>query len=137
MGRYSYASRRAARRIREFNTGTVTLTRTTRAAPEDETPHIPGEVTSTDVYTLDARVDGVTADYVNDTTIVATDLDVLASPKATHTLTNGEAADGAVVDIVPEMTDVLHIDGEPKAIKQITAVPAAGAAVMFHIFVAS
>jgi hypothetical protein len=120
--RYAYARERVAAKLAEFNTGAITLTRTTRAAPNPATPHIPGAVTTTDVYSLDARADGVAAEYVNGTTILATDLMVIAAPPA---------------DIIPRLTDTLSIDGAPKTIKKIEAVPAAGPPARFHIFVAS
>lgn len=123
-----------ARIIAKWKTGDVTLTRVICADSEPETPWIPGAPTF-DVYALEARVDGVTADMVDGTTVHATDLVVIASPKARHT--DGEAADGAVVDIVPAITDILTIDGQAKVIKRVQPYPAAGPAAMFHIFVAS
>lgn len=127
--RYAYARSRVAARLAEFNAGAVTLTRSTFADPEPETPWLPGAAT-TEVFELDARVDGVTGDYIDGVTIVATDLMVIASPRARD-------SDGDVVDIVPDMTDLVAIDGETKAIKKIEAVPASGPAARFHIFVAS
>lgn len=119
-----------AGQIKKYGSGTVTLTRATRAAPDPSTPHIPGEVTGVEFYTLDARVDGVAAEFIDGTTIVATDRMVIASPKATDT-------NGAIVDIVPRQSDTLTVDGAVKVIKKIEAVPAAGPAARFHIFVAS
>lgn len=108
--------------------GTITLTRTTTGTPDPATPWIPGTPT-TAVYTLSARVDGVLADRVDGTTILATDLIVIASSQATLS--------GSLVDFVPRMSDTLAIDGAAKTIKRIDAVPAAGAAARFNIFVAS
>lgn len=133
-----YAPKRArvAAILKRWNTGTVTLTRSTPGTPDPETPWIPGEP-SVDVYGLDARVDGVTADQIDGTTILATDLSVIASPKARHLTTDGEDAYDAVVDIVPTVNDTLEIDGEQKAIKRVQSVPAAGPAALYQIFVAS
>lgn len=136
VDRYAAKRRRVARVIAKWNTGTITLTRTTAAASEPETPWIPGEP-STDVYALDARLDGVTADMIDGTTITATDLVAITSPRARHTLSNGEAADGAVADIVPTESDILTIDGREKTIKRVVAYPAAGPAALFHVFIAS
>lgn len=122
-------SRNVRALIRKYGSGPVTLTRSTPSAPDPETPWLPG-VPTLDVYALDARVNGVSAEYVDGATVLATDLMVIAAPKATD-------ADGAVVDLVPSMTDVLRIDGLDKAIKRVEAVPASGPAVRFHIFVAS
>jgi len=133
-----YATKRArvAKIIKRWNTGAVTLTRKTPGTPDPETPWVPGSPTL-DVYALDARVDGVAAEYVDGKTILATDRMAIVSPKAVHTLTDGDPADGATVDIVPRMSDTLSLDGAPVVVKKIEAVPAAGLAARFHIFIAS
>lgn len=104
VNRYDYYRGRVAAKLKEFNTGTVTLTR--------------GATT----YTLDARVDGVIAEYLADTTIRGTDRMLIVSPSA---------------GIVPRLTDTISIDGKAAVVKQIKAVPAAGAAAMFHIIIGS
>lgn len=126
---YAYARERVAATLSRMNAGIVTLTRSTPGTPDPATPWIPGTPTTT-TYTLDARVDGVIAEYVNDTTIVATDQMVIASPKARD-------AGGDVVDIEPRQSDTLAVDGSVRVIKQIKAVPASGPAAMFHIVIAS
>ena len=137
VDRYAAKRRRVARVISKWKTGDITLIRSTVGTPADPaTPWIPGAPTL-DVYALEGRVDGVTADQIDGTVILATDLVVIASPRARHTLSGGEAADGAVVDIVPLITDTLTIDDSEKAIKRVQPYPAAGPAAMFHIFVAS
>jgi hypothetical protein len=108
--------------------GPVTLTRSTPGAPDPSTPSTPGTPTLA-VYTLDARVDGVAAEFIDGTTVIATDRMVIASPKAT--------LGGNVVDIVPQMSDTLSIDGAVAVVKKIEAVPAAGPAARFNIFIAS
>lgn len=124
-----YAPKRArvAAVLRRWNSGAVTLTRTTRGTPAPDKPWLPGPVTGTDVYTLDAIARGVAADYINGTTIVASDLVITASPKA--------RLDGLEVDLVPRMSDVIGLDGEAKIIKKIQPVPAAGLAARYEIFV--
>lgn len=129
VDRYAAKRRRVARIINKWKTGTVTLTRRTPGASDPTTPWIPGEPTTV-VYDLDARLDGVTAAMIDGTTITATDLVAIASPKA-------RTADGTVVDIVPTEKDVLTIGGAEKIIKRVVAYPAAGPAALFHIFVAS
>lgn len=126
---YAFARDRVAATIAKWTTGTVTLTRSMPGTPDPSTPWIPAAPTLT-VYTLDARVDGVIAEYVNDTTIVATDQMVIASPKARD-------AGGNVVDIEPRQSDTLVVDGSARVIKQIKALPAAGPAAMFHIIIGS
>lgn len=125
---YAFARGRVAATLSRMSTGVITLTRTTRSDPSPSTPHIPGAST-TAVYTLVGRADGTAGSYADGVTILATDRMVIASPKATLS--------GAAVDIVPRMTDVLAIDGKVHAIKKIDAVPAAGPAARFHIFIAS
>jgi hypothetical protein len=126
---YAYVRARVAETLAVWKTGTVTLTRSTPGTPDPETPWTPGAPTL-DVFTLDARVDGVSDDDLKDTSVVSTDLVLIASPKATN-------AGGAIVDIDPQMSDIVTIDGAAKVIKKIEAVPAAGPAARFHIFVAS
>ena len=127
---------RVAGIIAERHAGEISLVRSTVAASEPDTPWIPGAAVR-DVFALLGRVDGVTADMIDGTVITATDLVVIVSPKARHVMTGEEAANGAVVDIVPTTADTLEIDGQAKTIKRVVALPAAGAAAMFHIFVAS
>jgi len=126
---YAFARARTADVLRRFNAGTVMLIRDVRAASDIETPWKPGAVASTVVYTLNARADGTAGEYADGTTVLATDRLLIVSPLA-------ELA-GAVVEIVPLMTDTLQIDGETKVIKKIDAVPAAGPAVRFHLFISS
>jgi hypothetical protein len=128
VDRYTYYRTRVLAKIQEFNTGTVTLTRTTNAAPEADTPWIPGAPT-TEVYSLDAVVHEVSEQYVDNTLIVASDLMVVAPSEAT--------LDGTVVAFEPHMGDVVTIDGVARAIKRILPSPAAGDAAIFRIFVGS
>lgn len=109
--RYDFYRARVAAKLKEWNTGVVTLTR------------------NAGTYLLDARVDGVLAQYVNDTTIRATDKMIIASPQATL------SGVGAVIE--PRMTDVFMIDGRRAVVKEIKGVPAAGQAAMFHIIIGS
>lgn len=128
--------RNVARQIKRYGGGTVTLTRRTPAAAEPETPWTPGLV-STEVYDLDAVVAGVTADHVDGTLILASDLVVTVAPFGRHTLSDGEAADGALVEIAPALSDTLTIEGAAKIIKSVRRVPAAGPVACFRLFVAS
>lgn len=120
----------AARLLGRYREGTVTLSRATVAAAEAETPWQPGETTGTTVYTLDAVVKGVTAGQIDGTLILASDLMVVASPKA-------RTASGNAVDVVPLLTDTLTIDGAAKVIKRVETMMAAGSPAAFRLFVAS
>ncbi len=126
---YAPKRRRVAKITKRWNSGVVTLTRTTNEASEEATPWIKGAVITEEVYTLDAVVSEVAAEYVDNTLVVASDLMVVAS---TDALLSGE-----VIALEPQMGDVLTIDGNPKEIKRILPSPAAGAAAIFRIFVAS
>lgn len=126
----------AQRIIAKSATGSVMLKRQTLGAPDPDTPWTPGASTI-DVFALDAVVKGVAAEFVDGTTIVAADLMAVASPLARHALSGGEPADGAVIDIVPTMSDTLVIDGQEKVIKRVQPCPAAGPAALFRIFVGS
>ena len=126
---YAFARARTADVLRRFNTGTITLSRTTHDEPDAEAPWSEGDVSATAVYTLDARADGTAGEYADGTTVLATDRLLIVSPLATLA--------SAVVEIAPLMTDTLQIDGETKVIKKIDAVPAAGPAVRFHLFISS
>lgn len=115
-------------------TGTVTLARTTQGTPNPSTPWVPGAAT-TAVYTLDAVVRGTSVQrgggetFGQDATIVTSELMVIVSPRAT--------LNGATVELVPQMTDTLTIDGKVRAIKRILPAPAGGSPALFRIFVAS
>lgn len=136
---YARARGRTAAIARAWKTGTVTLTRKTRAAPDDETPAgSPGEVSSVDVYDLDARVNGVSAEYIDGKTILATDQMLIVSPQARHTLSDGDPVEGTpTVTLEPRKTDTLTIGGRALVIKKIERLPAAGDAVRFHVFIGS
>ena len=111
VDRYDYYRGRVRAKLKEWNTGVITLTR------------------GSDVYTLDARVDGVISQYLTDTTIRGTDRMVIASPQA--------LLDGAAATIVPRQSDIIKIDGKQHTTVQVKAIPAAGAAAMFHIIIRS
>lgn len=111
VDRYSYYRGRVATTLKKWNTGTVTLTR------------------GSSVYTLDARVDGVAAEYLSDTTIRATDRMVIASPRA--------MLSGVATAVEPRQSDIIKIDGKAAVVKQVKAIPASGDAAMFHIVIGS
>lgn len=118
----------AARRMIERNGTEIALTRTANAASAPSTPWIPGSPTET-VYTLDAYVSGTAAKYADGTTVLVSDLMVVASPVARLA--------GVPTAIVPAMGDTITIDGKVKTIKAVRPAPAAGPAALYRIFVAS
>ena len=114
---------------------TITLTRTTRAA--GAVPWERGAVIANHVYEFPAKILGAAAQYVDGSVVTASDLLVIAGAKARHILTDGESADGAVVDLAPQMTDLLQIDGTDKVIKKIVVAHEGSAVAMYRLFVAS
>ncbi len=98
----------------------VTLTRTTTAAADEATPWIPGAPTVT-VYSFVAKVSGVAAQYVDGALILASDQMVICAP----------------ADVVPQMGDVLQINGADKEIKRIQPAGDGGITAIYRIFVAS
>jgi hypothetical protein len=128
MDAYSGLRELVVSTMETWKSGTIALTRTTNAAPDPETPWTQGAPTTV-VYDLDAVVRGASAEFIDGTTIVASDLMVVASPIARLA--------GVPTAIVPIMSDTLKIDGETKAIKAIKPAPASGPAAVFRIFVAS
>jgi len=127
--RYDYARSRVAAKLAEFNTGTVELLRQEFGVADPATPWKPSRPVPV-VYSTDARADGVSAEHIDGAVVVATDRIVIMSPNVTD-------EDGVASSIVPRMTDIVKIDGVEHAIKKIEAVPAAGDAACFHIFIAS
>lgn len=127
--RYSYARKRVAAKLAEFNTGNVKLLRQVFGVSDETKPWKPARPVPA-VYTTDARVDGVSAEHIDEVVIKATDRIVIMSPKVTDEV-------GAVSSIVPLMTDIVKVDGVEHAIKKIEAVPAAGNAACFHLYISA
>lgn len=136
MAGFNYARMQATadRLMTRFKQGAVLLTRTTIATGDPDTPWIPGAPT-TDVYELRATAKGVSADLVDGTLIVATDLELTLGPKAVHTLTDGDPADGAEVEVEVDAADVISIDGRAATVLRVIRLPAAGTLVAWRVVV--
>jgi hypothetical protein len=106
---YSRIQSTATRMLARFAQGAVVLTRTTPGTPDPSTPWIPAAPTVA-TYTLDATVNGVSKEFVDGTTIVATDLEVTAAAFGTE----------------PGPGDTLSIDGKVVTIVKQMRIPAAG-----------
>lgn len=125
---YSEMAEVASELLAEVKQGVVQLVRTTPSTPNPSTPWIPAEPT-TATYALDAAVTGVSQQFVDGTTILATDLEITASVKARN-------SSGAEVEITPNMeTDALIIDGKAVTIIRDLSVPAAGTRVALRFIV--
>jgi len=96
------------------------LVRTVPSEPDPQTPWLPGEPTET-VHALNAAVRGVAAKYIDGTTVVASDLQIMCT----------------VPPVEPQMTDVYSIDGHAHVPKRILPIPAAGEPCAYLIIVAS
>lgn len=118
----------ASRLMKRFAQGTVTLTKPGETVPGANPwdPPVEGEPV---VYTLDATVKGVSDKYIDGTTILATDLEVLVS-------TAGRDANGNPVAIDPDLgADTLTIDGQAMTLVRDLSVPAAGTKVVLKYIV--
>jgi hypothetical protein len=104
----------ATRLLDRFNQGNIVLTKTVTAPGPNE--WTPGTQTETS-YRLKATAKGVSAEYIDGTTIVATDLEITA------------AAFGAE----PDMADTLTIDGKAVQVLRIIRLPAAGTLVAWKL----
>lgn len=112
--------------IRNFKTGNVQLKRVISALPQPDQPYNPTPPT-VDVYDLEAAVLGVTSDYVDGEMVEYDNLTVYTSPFFFK--------NGIQVQIEPQMSDELSIDGLVHRINKIERVPAAGTVSAFFIFV--
>lgn len=114
--------------LEEFAQGAVILTKPGETVPGENPwdPPVEGEPV---VYTLDATVKGVSQKYIDGTTVLATDLEVLVS-------TVGRDASGNPVAIDPDFgADTLTIDGQVMTLVRDLSVPAAGTKVVLKYIV--
>jgi hypothetical protein len=104
---YGRMTATASRLMARFAQGNVVLKKTTRGpGPNDWTP---GDPITVD-YPLDATVKGVSKQFVDGTTILASDMEITA----------------AVFGAEPDPADTLTIDGKPVTVLQVMRLPAAG-----------
>lgn len=97
--------------LKEFTQGTVRLVRPNDSDGDSPWTSGGGDPQS---YDLSATVKGVSTEYVDGTTILASDLEVTAAP----------------VEVTPQMSDHILIDGTRYEIVQLIAIPAAGTTVV-------
>lgn len=117
----------------EFKQGVVTLRRVDLGPVDPATPWIPpSEVAS--VFELDAVVKGVSEQFINGTTIVATDREVTCSDKMTLVRVGGEPVSPVVSPVEVRPGDVISVDGVAITIVKTIRIPAAGVAVA-HKFI--
>lgn len=104
--------------LAEFKQGVITLTKTVPGEPDPSTPWIPGEPVDI-TYPLDATAKPVSEEFINGTTIVATDIEIVS----------------AVFGADPDPADQMEIDGRPATIIKVMRIPAAGTVVAWRYIV--
>lgn len=115
---YGRMQKTATRLMERFKQGVVMITRVTPGVPDPATPWIPVEGT-TETFDLAATVKGVSAEFVDGATILATDLEVTA------------ADFGSV--LAP--ADQVAIDGKAVIVVKTIRIPAAGTLVAWKFIV--
>lgn len=106
---YDRARATAARLLANAKQGQVVLTRAVAGEPDPDQPWVPVEP-SEQTEDLNAVVKGVSSQFVDGTTVLASDLEVLCAPP--------------VMGAKP--TDGLTIDGDAVTVLRVTPIPAAG-----------
>jgi hypothetical protein len=114
--------------------GVVTLTRIVYGAADAETPWIPGaEATAT--YRMDGVAASIADEFVNGTTIFATDMMLTVGPVMTKTHVDGVAVAAEVVATALQPGDVVSIDGGVVTIVKEMRLPKAGTLVAWKFVV--
>ena len=104
--------------LAEFHQGVIILSKTVPGEPDASTPWIPGEPVTV-AHTLNATAKPVSEEFINGTTIVATDIEITA----------------AVFGADPDPADQMEIDGQPMTIIEVMRIPAAGTVVVWKLIV--
>lgn len=104
--------------LAEFKQGSITLTKTVPGEPDPSTPWIPGEPVEV-TYSIDATAKAVSEEFINGTTIVATDIEIVS----------------AVFGADPDPADQMEIEGRPMTTIKVMRIPAAGTVVAWRFIV--
>lgn len=115
---YGRMAKTADRLLGRFSQGVITLTRPGSTTPGPNPWDPPVESPPVE-YTLKAVAKGVSKEFIDGTTIVATDLEITA----------------AVFGADPDPADVLAIDGKAVTVLRIIRLPAAGVLVAWKFVV--
>jgi hypothetical protein len=116
---YSRMQGTASRLMQRFKQGTIVLTRpgTETPGPNPWDPPVVGDPVE---HELDGVAKGVSAEFVDGTTILATDIQITCS----------------VPPVVPSIeTDAMTVDGKSVTLLRIDQIPAAGTPVAYRLFV--
>lgn len=120
MAKFNYARLQgtATRLIDYFNQGVIVLTKPGTTTPGPN-PWDPPVVTDPVAHTLRATAKGVSKEFIDGTTIVATDIEITA----------------AVFGAEPDPADVLTVDGKAVTVLRVIRLPAAGELVAWKFVV--
>ena len=120
MAKFDYARMQAtaSRLLDRFSQGVITLTKPGTETPGPN-PWDPPVVTDPVTHTLNATAKPVSEEFINGTTIVATDIEITA----------------AVFGADPDPADQMEIDGQPMTIIEVMRIPAAGTVVVWKLIV--
>jgi hypothetical protein len=115
MGFYDEMKAVADELLGEFAQGTVTLSRVVQTPAVNDWDEPSEAVTA---YTLQAVVRGVSKQFIDGTTILATDLQATV----------------AVPSVVPVPNDLLLLDGDAVTVLRVDAIPAVGTVCAYRLF---
>lgn len=108
----------ASELLDEFKQGVITLTKPGTSTPGPN-PWDPPIITDPVVHNLDATAKPVSEEFINGTTIVATDIEVTA----------------AVFGADPDPADQMQIDGRSATIIKVMRMPAVGTVIAWRLIV--
>jgi len=118
MGFYDEMADAATELLTEFAQGVIAITHIVPGTPDPDAPWVPVPPT-TQTATLAATVKGVSKQFIDGESVLASDLEVLF----------------AVPAFAPEIADVVTIDGRPVMPVRLIQVPAAGPPVAYKLIV--
>lgn len=120
MAKFDYAKMQAtaSRLLDRFNQGVITITKPGTEAPGPN-PWDPPVITDPVTHTLSATAKPVSEEFINGTTIIATDIEITA----------------AVFGADPDPADQMQVDGKPVTIIKVMRIPAAGTVVAWRLIV--
>lgn len=131
MGFYDDMQAVASELLAEFQQGTVQLKRIT-VTPGENAWEEGTEVET--IWTLKAAVKRLHQRYENGALIVETGDMLTIATKGTLTKLNGAAVSPVEQDIEPLNSDILVIDGQDRAIDNVTPIPGAGIAAAWKVW---
>ena len=117
--------------IGEFQQGEIKLETVTETVGDE--PWIVGSSTIT--YVLSGVAKPVDRKFVDGTLVVATDIEVVCSVRATRTHIDGAQLTPVVADIDPHMDDWVIVDTKRRKVKKVRRIPEAGTVVAYGLVI--